>query len=517
MHGQPLRFALRSPRPLPAHPSHSDEEESVDVKLALKLTLTLLVVFPCALLLGIRVQRELEIEWYEQARSRDLESLALALRAGVEQAFATDGQKSAESFIKHYESAEQGSRLRLLSPAELARQSGAEHLAAQLSTLKAGDHLAWSDHSTEPSTISSYTLLGLGNSPQLGLWVVRPMISEEPYIHATLAGFAETTGGMTLLAVFIAMGIGNHLITRPLQSIITQARRVGAGDLSVTFSISQKDEMGTLAGELNNMVRQLADAHRRIAEEAEARIRTIEQLRWSDRLGTVGTLAAGIAHELGTPLHVAGGRARRIATTAGVPDSARHDAEVVRAQCDRMRGIVQQFLGYARRPSTELRAVSVNQLVHKVASLLQPVAHRKGSRFQLELAKEETLVPMHAELLEQALTNVAVNALQAMPEGGAVTVSTQRIRRPSSQQGTDALEQEWLCIGVEDEGTGISAEVRDRMFDPFFTTKQVGEGTGLGLFIAYGIVQEHGGFMDVKSDEGKGARIDIYLPWEGAA
>jgi len=480
-----------------------------DVQLALKLTLILLIVFPCALLAGIRFQRDLELEWYEQARSEDLESLAIALRSGVDLAWQSGGRAAAEAFLRA-QNRQAEHELSLVRLDQLSSARGGRLLSeSALSAARRGEHVFWSDRTHNPVTILSYASLGLAEEPELGLEIVSPMIDEEPYVRRSLLGFAQTTGAMTLIAVFIAAAIGNRVITRPLRRIITRARAVGAGDLSVNFGIPQGDEIGALSNELNNMVRQLAAARVQIAAETEQRVRAVEELRMSDRLATVGTLAAGVAHELGTPLHVAAGRARRIAALADVPAQARSDAEVVRAQCERMRGIVQQLLDYARRPSRTPSSVSITSSVTRITSMLDEMAQRHDARIELQLPDDELVLPVHAELFEQALTNLVVNALQAMPDGGAVTVSASRVARGADESSAAS---DWICVAVQDQGTGIAPELRERLFDPFFTTKEVGQGTGLGLFIAYGIVQEHGGFIEVESHQGRGSKFEIYLP-----
>ncbi len=233
---------------------------------------------------------------------------------------------------------------------------------------------------------------------------------------------------MTLMAVFIAAALGHRIITRPLRRIVTQARNVGAGDLSVSFDVPQGDEIGALSSELNNMVRQLAQARAQIAAETERRLRRggpahrpIAWRRWA--------LAAGVAHELETPLHVATGRARRIAALADAPAQATQRCEVVRAQCERMRGIVHMVLDYARRPSGTPSAASLTESVRRVASMLEEMATRHLARLQLRLAESQLVLPIHAELFEQALINLVVNAFQAMPNGGAITISASQVER----------------------------------------------------------------------------------------
>jgi signal transduction histidine kinase len=258
-----------------------------------------------------------------------------------------------------------------------------------------------------------------------------------------------------------------------------------------------------------------------VAAATAAQIAAIEQVRHADRLSTVGKLASGIAHELGTPLNVVSGRAQLIqeSVPAGSGDKigaaellevADH-ARIIVEQSRRMSAIIRQLLDFARRRGVQKAAYDLRQLVAQTVSMLQNLAGKRGVALVVEPASAPAFAQVDASQMQQVLTNVVVNAIQSMPTGGTVTLSL----RPSSAQappGAESAAGERWEIAVKDEGEGIAPEVLPRVFEPFFTTKAVGEATGLGLSVAYGIVQEHGGFITVESEPGKGSRFAIHLP-----
>jgi signal transduction histidine kinase len=315
--------------------------------------------------------------------------------------------------------------------------------------------------------------------------------------------------------------LGVWLVGRPIKTLINKARRVGAGDFSGRLHIPHAAEIGELATEMNLMSERLADAGKQLAAATTARIAAIEQLRHADRLSTVGKLASGIAHELGTPLNVVSGRAQLIAESvqAGGADriggaailDVTDNVRIIVEQTRRMSAIIRQLLDFARRRGARKASYDLRQLVAQTVSMLQPLAEKRGVALAIEATTAPASAQVDASQIQQVLTNIVVNAIQSMPKGGTVTISL----RPSSAQpppGAEVTEGARFEIAVRDQGDGIAPEVLPHVFEPFFTTKAVGEATGLGLSVAYGIVQEHGGFITVESEPGQGSRFAIHLP-----
>ena len=310
--------------------------------------------------------------------------------------------------------------------------------------------------------------------------------------------------GVTLL-------LGIWLVVWPLKRMTEKARRVGGGDLSEPIDLRGRDELSELAATLNQMCERLAESQKRVQSEAEARIATIEQLRHADRLRTVGQLASGVAHELGTPLNVVTGRASLITSGRLDPDAIVESAAIIKSQAERMAGIIRQLLDFSRCGTPHRVEVDLRMLVRETSKILESLSRKHG----VEVIVTENPQPMTAcvdtSQIQQVLTNLIVNAIQATPTGGRVTVGVTN-EHCQPPPGKSARSSDCFCLSVEDTGQGIAEDVRERLFEPFVTTKEVGQGTGLGLSIAYGIVQEHGGWIDVKSEIGHGSRFRVYLP-----
>jgi two-component system, NtrC family, sensor kinase len=325
-------------------------------------------------------------------------------------------------------------------------------------------------------------------------------------VHAVMVR-ASVAAGVSILALSL---LGFVLIGRPMRALTELAKRIGGGDLESSLDVRQRDEIGELANEMNRMCARLREANERLREETAARIGALEQLRHVDRLRTIGTLASGIAHELGTPLNVVSGRAKMIAIGEVKGDDVIESARIIVDQVDRIARIIRQLLDFARRRAPDRGRHALAGVAEQTLSLLKPMAAKK----RVELALENT-VEMEADvdvgLVQQALTNLVVNGIQAMPNGGRLRVSVARTRRaPPPEIG--GVEGEYACLSVIDEGVGIPADSVSRVFEPFFTTKGVGEGTGLGLSVAYGIARDHGGWIAVESEVDRGSRFSMFFP-----
>lgn len=305
----------------------------------------------------------------------------------------------------------------------------------------------------------------------------------------------------------------DRLIQTPLNQLTRKARLIGGGDLNPNLEIAGKDELSHLASSMNAMCEQLSSAQEATRVENEKRIAALEQLRHAERLATLGRLSAGMAHELGTPLNVVAGRAKMIAD----PDMSRDDigecAQIIQEQAKRMTAIMQQLLNFARRNKSKRSFEKIEPIVTKVMDMLNPIARKQNVVLKQSLREALPNVYIDTSQIQQVLMNITMNGVQAMPQGGdlELQMDTAKKAAPPHKVG---LEKEYLVICVTDEGEGISGEKLGHIFDPFFTTKEVGQGTGLGLSIAYGIIEEHNGWIEVASEPGKGSRFSIYLPTE---
>jgi len=234
-------------------------------------------------------------------------------------------------------------------------------------------------------------------------------------------------------------------------------------------------------------------------EAAAEHERLHEQLLHADRLATIGELAAGVAHELNEPLGAVLGFAQLARKHTDLPDPADQDIKKIESAALQAREIVRKLMVFARQTPPHKTHVNLNELVEDGLYLLESRCAK--SRIEVVRMLEENLpdVVADASQLQQVLVNLVVNAIQAMPEGGRLTIATRHHKSTAT-------------LSVADTGLGMSGEVRERVFLPFFTTKDVNEGTGLGLAVAHGIVSAHGGRISVESRPGQGSCFEVEIP-----
>jgi len=369
----------------------------------------------------------------------------------------------------------------------------------------------------DSSAESLYTYFAIAIPlPNRAIEIRESLAAEREYVRQTIVGGVVITGVLVALCAAVAMVLGAIFVGRPVRRLVDQARRVGQGDLSPRLEVSQRDEIGELAIEMNTMCDRLSETRERLAAETAARIAALGQLRHADRLTTVGKLAAGLAHEIGTPLNVITGHAQLILDEHPADASAHENALTVKQQAERVAAIIRQLLDFARQRSPQPTRHDLVALARQTISLLSALAHRKSVIIELDSRAEKVWTRVDPPQMQQALTNLVVNGIHAMPDGGRLVVKVDR-RRVEPPPDHDGAPGEYHCLEVADEGAGIEPDHLPRVFEPFFTTKDVGEGTGLGLSVSYGIVREHGGWIAVDSAPGRGSRFSIFLPLEAGA
>ena len=276
-----------------------------------------------------------------------------------------------------------------------------------------------------------------------------------------------------------------------------------------------KDELVKANEELEKRVQErTADLKRANA----ALVKTIEeqkslegQLRQAQKMEIVGTLAGGIAHDFNNILNIIRGYATLIGQQSSADQQVNESLKVIDEQVKRGGTVVRQLLTVARKTETHLAPTDTNELVLTFSELVKQ-AFPKTIDVELDLDPELPPVLADPNQMSQALLNICVNARDAMPRGGRLTIRTELIDAHKMHGHLKADTSAWVCIAIGDTGTGMKDEVRARIFEPFFTTKGIGEGTGLGLAIVYGILKEHNGFVDVESTPGKGTLFRLYLP-----
>jgi two-component system NtrC family sensor kinase len=325
------------------------------------------------------------------------------------------------------------------------------------------------------------------------------IVGEQPerdaYALARAATRDTLIAGIAALALALLLGVFLATrLTRPLRDLADRADAI-AGDEPEDESTAAPV---TAVGEIGLLARRIEEMAERIGERDQLQ----EALARGDRLASVGTMAASVAHEINNPLTTVLGYAKLLLEDKGENHPDRDALTLVADEAERMKQIVATLLDYSRaEPETaSTEPADVNALIRRTAALLVPSLKRSGVAVKLELAGDLPNAALEARKLQQVLVNLVQNAIQAMPDGGAVTLGSAR-------------DGDWLELTVDDEGPGISAEERERVFETFYTTKAAGAGTGLGLALCRHLLARVGGTVDVVDPPAdRGARFRVRVP-----
>jgi signal transduction histidine kinase len=253
-------------------------------------------------------------------------------------------------------------------------------------------------------------------------------------------------------------------------------------------------------------------------KDVTAQRRIEQQLIRTDKLASLGTLVAGIAHEINNPLGIIAGYSEALIDRAAAPalnavkefEDFPDYLKTIHSEIFRCKGILKSLLEFARPSGGTFREIDINELIKEVLLLLQHRTAKLKHTLELDLDRDVPKIHADAGNLRQLLMNLLLNAIYFTPEGGSIFIKTEPDDSREEPRFPECSRR--VRFSVSDTGSGIPDDLIDRIFDPFFTTRPVGEGTGLGLTISHKIVEEHGGFIDVKSEPGKGASFIITLP-----
>lgn len=324
----------------------------------------------------------------------------------------------------------------------------------------------------------------------------------DAFVSTSLLGTAVATGSMVLVSGLVVLVFGVLIVGRPMRLLADTAKRIGRGDLSGRLTLRQRDEIGDLACEVNAMCERLNEATIKAEKEALARIATLDQLRHADRLITVGRLAAGVAHELGTPLNVIAGRTKMLRRADVGAEQRQEYLAIIAEQAERMATIIRQLLDFARRREPKLEVTDLLAVCRNIEKLMSPIVAKRDLTLVV-LSSEPVLVRGDRAQLEQVMSNLVTNAMHACASGGRIELTCGECEVGGQRRA---------YVRVKDDGHGMDSATQQRIFEPFFTTKEVGQGTGLGLSVAHGIIAEHGGVIHVESEPARGSSFSILLP-----
>lgn len=297
--------------------------------------------------------------------------------------------------------------------------------------------------------------------------------------------------------VMIALVIYGHegAIGRHLGRLSRSMAQVEGGDHEHRAEPAGPRELAALATGLNTMLDSLAEASAEIAEQKETQIELESRLWHAEKLAAIGRLATGVAHELGTPLSVIDGKAQRLLRELESGSPAAIGFETIRAEVRRLEEIVRQLLDFGRRSQIRRKPVLAEVLASSAIAAVEEEAEAQGTKLSIEGPIPSPTLTVDPIQIEQVLTNLLRNAIQATDAG--------RVELSWFEDGNE------LGFIVDDDGPGIPPASRQRIFEPFYTTKPVGAGTGLGLSVAHGIVEEHGGRLEVCASPLGGARFTL--------
>ncbi len=339
-------------------------------------------------------------------------------------------------------------------------------------------------------------------------------VSLEPMVQLAHSHHADVITSTIIMLLFLSLC--HYLLTKfyicsPIQGILEQTQSLARGDLNARVERPGQDEIGELARSFNNMADNLAHAQQELKEwgntlehKVEERTEEIhamqDQLLRSAKLASMGELVAGIAHEINNPLTGILMFASLSAKYPDLPEQVKGNLDVIVSETGRCARIVRGLLEFARESIPEKKPESINRVIRHSLDLVTQQTIFQDIDIKCYLDAGLPDLSLDADQFQQVFFNMFINAGQAMPHGGTLTIAT------SLHDGDRSVR-----IVVEDTGSGISKEDMGRIFDPFFSTKSQ-KGFGLGLSVSYGIVRNHGGRIDVDSQEGEWTRFTIYLP-----
>jgi two-component system NtrC family sensor kinase len=330
--------------------------------------------------------------------------------------------------------------------------------------------------------------------------------------------------GFIVIAALCVGFFVHRLVYVPLRDLETGARRLSSGNLEQMIPVRSEDEFGQLAASFNAMTVALGNSQLQLREwghtleqkvekrTQELRIAEAETAR-TEKLASVGLLAAGIAHELNNPL--TGVLTFTTLLRKKMPDGSAdaEDLDLVIRETKRCATIIRRLLDFAREKTPEKKFTDLNLVIEDTARIIERPASFRDIDIAMELDPDLPQVWVDADLIKQVIMNMLVNAQHAIEHEGSIIVRSRRFPQPKSPEpGGQPVPM--VEISIIDTGCGIPEKNLKRIFDPFFTSKEVGKGTGLGLSVSHGIVRAHGGVIEVESTVGKGSSFRIYLPLE---
>jgi two-component system NtrC family sensor kinase len=352
--------------------------------------------------------------------------------------------------------------------------------------------------------------------------IIYPLDEVNQKLRTSMIGIAGISLTFILIAS-LAVGFFVHrLVYVPLRDLESGARRLSTGNLDQPIPIRSADEFGKLASLFNAMTDALRNSRAQLREWAHTLEQKVEsrtqdlrraqaETMRGEKLASVGLLASGVAHELNNPL--TGILTFSHLLRQKMPDKSldAEDMDLVIRETKRCAAIIKRLLDFAREKQPEKKFTDLNQVVEDTVRIVERPAHLRDIEITVDLDRTLPPIWIDADQIKQVIMNILVNAQHAVEEKGSIAISTRRSTEPRAPaQAAEPVPM--VVISIVDTGCGISEKNLQRIFDPFFTSKDVGKGTGLGLSVSHGIVESHGGFIEVESKVGEGSTFRVFLP-----
>jgi len=322
-------------------------------------------------------------------------------------------------------------------------------------------------------------------------------------------------GPFVVIMSFILCLILYYVVTKPLSYLVEGMKRLSSGDMEYRINLEGPDEIGILARSFNTMSDELKEYKEKmenwtksLEEEVQKKTAEIykaqEHLINTEKLASLGRMAAGVAHEINSPL-------TGIVTFSHLmlkripPENTQdiEDLNIIIDQAERCSKIIKGLLGFSRKTSSEKSMINLNTLLEDTLAMVRHQSRFYNILFDLQMDSSLPAVHIDPNQIQQVLLNLLINAADAMEKKGKITLVTSVVENNGAQ---------FVEVEVIDSGPGIPEDIRSKIFEPFFTTKPVGKGTGLGLAVSYGIIKKHEGTIFIKDSPGNGARFCIQLP-----
>jgi signal transduction histidine kinase len=342
-------------------------------------------------------------------------------------------------------------------------------------------------------------------------------------VEESITQFQQTVMLFALSTALVFIVAGTFLLTRylvrPLEKLIKATEDISEGYVPKHLEANSSNEIGTLSVSLARMSDKLREDKDKInayinsLEETNSKLKLAQdEVIRSEKLASVGRLAAGVAHEIGNPIGIILGYIEILRQQMNKTPDNKESLERLEEEVMRIDTIIRELLSFSRPSKIRFQPIQANEVIQETTSI---ISHQQGFRdINLHLNLEESLPTIMADeqLLQQVLINLFLNAMDAMPEGGTLTVSSEYKKLNNYGLLDYSLPKDGITILVEDNGTGIAQQEIHKIFDPFFTTKSPGKGTGLGLAVSHRIIESLGGTITVQSIPGKGTIFTIILP-----